>query len=48
MKTFKLLNAISFVFVLLLLVVCIYGFATDCPDTAGYVYCGAPETSNTL
>lgn len=48
MKTFKLLNVISFVFILLLVLVCIYGFATDCPNTAGYVYCGGPASSSNL
>ncbi len=48
MKTFKLLNVISFVFIVLLVLVCIYGFATDCPNTAGYVYCGGPEANSNL
>ncbi len=43
MKTLKVLNVISFIFVMLVVLICIYGFATDCPNTAGYVYCGSAD-----
>ncbi len=43
MKTFKILDAVTFIFLMLFVVFCVYGFATDCPNTAGYVDCSNSE-----
>jgi uncharacterized membrane protein YdjX (TVP38/TMEM64 family) len=44
MKTFSLFNFICSVFLVSVVTFFIYGFSTDCPNTAGYVYCGNPES----
>lgn len=43
MKFFKNLNTTASIFVVLFILLCTYGVVTDCPDTAGYVYCSEPE-----
>jgi hypothetical protein len=43
MKMFKLLDVILFVLLVLLVIACVYGVVTDCPNTEGYVYCGKGE-----
>jgi hypothetical protein len=43
MKFFKRFNTATVIFMALFILLCLYGLATDCPDTAGYVYCSAPE-----
>jgi len=40
MKMFKLLDVILFVLLVILVIACVYGVVTDCPNTEGYVYCG--------
>lgn len=44
MRTFKFFHAILFVALILLIVLCIYGINTDCPNTEGYVFCGDSDT----
>ncbi len=38
-RLFKLFAAISSVFLAAMFFLIIFWFATDCPETAGYVYC---------
>ena len=45
MKTFTVTKATAVVIVTLFILLCIYGLATDCPNTAGYVYCGEQHHS---
>ena len=40
MKSFSLTKALAGIFVALFILLLAYGLATDCPNTAGYVYCG--------
>jgi hypothetical protein len=44
MKKVNLLNFIFYISMLFIVALCLYGFATDCPNTAGYVNCGDPES----
>jgi hypothetical protein len=40
MKAFKLWQIFLGVIGILFIILCIYGLNTDCPNTAGYVFCG--------
>ncbi|GGY71899.1 hypothetical protein GCM10011613_16000 [Cellvibrio zantedeschiae] len=40
MKTFKLWHLLVSIFCVLFIMLVVYGIKTDCPNTAGYVYCG--------
>jgi len=40
MKAFKVWQIFLAILGILFIVLCIYGFNTDCPNTAGYVFCG--------
>jgi hypothetical protein len=40
MKTLKIWHFLLSVVCILFIAMVIYGFNTDCPNTAGYVFCG--------
>lgn len=40
MKTFKVWQVLVSIVCLALIALVLYGVNTDCPNTAGYVYCG--------
>jgi hypothetical protein len=39
MKTFITVDIVAFIIVALCTALLVYGLVTDCPKTAGYVYC---------
>lgn len=43
MKFFNLVKTASSILLVLFVLLCIYGLATDCPNTAGYVYCSKQD-----
>ncbi len=43
MKTFKIWQVFLAVIGILFVALVIYGFNTDCPNTAGYVFCGTSD-----
>lgn len=43
MKLFIAARIAASIFAVLFILLCIYGLATDCPNTAGYVYCGKQD-----
>ncbi len=38
-RLFKFLNILANIFLIILFCALIFGIVTDCPNTAGYVYC---------
>jgi hypothetical protein len=43
MKTIKLWQILVSILCIAFLVLVVYGIKTDCPNTSGYVYCGAGD-----
>ncbi len=43
MKTFKIWQVLAVLTLVILVMLGVYGLRNDCPNTAGYVFCGASD-----
>jgi len=43
MKALKVWHFFTLVACVLFVLLCIYGLSTDCPNTAGYIYCSGSD-----